>query len=172
MERILISACLLGERVRYDGGHNGQSDSRLARWLAEGRLVPVCPESAGGLPTPRPPAEIVEGGGGDVWRGTARVLTHAGVDVADAFCAGGQAALTVAREAGARMAILKARSPSCGSARVHDGTFSGTLVPGEGVTTALLRRNGIAVFNEEQLDEAAAHLARLEQDEAAAPADD
>jgi uncharacterized protein YbbK (DUF523 family) len=162
MERILVSSCLLGRPVRYDGTGKRSDHRQFEQWRAEGRLVPVCPEIRGGLPVPRPPAEIHGGFGADVLDGRARVLTRDGTDVTAHFLAGARHALEEARAAGARMAILKESSPSCGVARIYDGTFSGTRVPGEGVTTALLERHGIAVFAEDGIDAAAAHLARLE----------
>ncbi len=163
MERILVSSCLLGHRVRYDGRGKPSGDLLLARWRAEGRLVPFCPEVGGGLPVPRPAAEISGGTGGDVLDGRARVLTGDGADVTAYFVEGARLALARAAEYGARIAILKEASPSCGSGRVHDGTFAGRAVPGEGVTTALLERNGIAVFSEDAVEQAAARLSDLER---------
>ncbi|MGI5486432.1 DUF523 domain-containing protein [Microtetraspora malaysiensis] len=159
MERVLVSACLLGRKVRYDGGAKTSEDELLAAWNAEGRLVPFCPEVAGGLPVPRPPAEIEGGAGGAaVLAGTARILTPDGDDVTEAFVEGARRALDAARAVGARVAILKEGSPSCGSLRVYDGTFAGRMTPGQGVTTALLEQNGIRVFNEDDIAEAARHL--------------
>ncbi len=152
--RVLVSACLLGREVRYDGGANEQDSGILIRWRDENRIVSFCPEVAGGLGVPRPPAETVGGDGYDVWNGEARVVTNGGVDVTEAFCRCAEAALEAARNAGARVAVLKARSPSCGSRRVYDGSFSKTLVDGAGVTAALLQSHGIAVFNEETLEAA------------------
>ncbi|MFG2003320.1 DUF523 domain-containing protein [Spirillospora sp. NPDC048911] len=163
MERILVSACLLGRPVRYDGAAKRVDDEIVERWRAEGRLVPFCPEVSGGLPVPRPPAEIVGGGGGAaVLDGTATVRTDGGDDVTEPFVRGARLALDAARRAGARIAILKEGSPSCGTIRVYDGRFTGTFVPDQGVTTALLRRAGIRVFSEEQIEAAAAHLRELE----------
>ncbi|MFI8746016.1 DUF523 domain-containing protein [Pseudomonas sp. NPDC077186] len=162
MHKILVSRCLLGHRVRYDGGAHGPFD-QLQRWLDEGRVVALCPEVAGGLPTPRPPAEIRGGQGALVLDGQLPVLTVEGADVTAAFVSGAEQALALVREHGIRLALLKARSPSCGNLENYDGSFGGVRVPGEGVTAALLRRAGIKVFNEAQLDEAAAELARLEQ---------
>lgn len=161
MERLLVSRCLLGHRVRYDGGAHGPYDL-LQQWQDEGRLVPLCPEVAGGLPTPRPPAEIPGGQGGGVLEGRLPVLTDDGEDVTAAFVVGAEIALRLVQQHGLRVAVLKARSPSCGNSHNYDGSFSGTLVEGEGVTAALLRRHGVRVFNEGQLAEAAAELARLE----------
>lgn len=162
MQRVLVSRCLLGHRVRYDGGAHGPF-APLQQWLAEGRVIALCPEVAGGLATPRPPAEIRGGQGAAVLAGRVPVLTVAGEDVTAAFLAGAEQALALVREHDIRLAVLKARSPSCGNLENYDGSFSGVRVPGEGVTAALLRQAGVSVFNEAQLAEAAAELARLEQ---------
>ncbi|RVX43535.1 uncharacterized protein YbbK (DUF523 family) [Nonomuraea polychroma] len=163
MEKILVSACLMGRRVRYDGGAKTSSDAWLAGWREEGRLVPFCPEVEGGLPIPRPAAEIEGGAGGAaVLSGAARVLATDGSDVTAEFLAGAQAALAVARSFGIRLAVLKEGSPSCGALSIYDGTFRGRRTPGQGVTTALLESNGIRVFTEEHVDEAAEYLRTLE----------
>ncbi|MBD9413754.1 DUF523 domain-containing protein [Pseudomonas sp. PDM16] len=161
MEKLLVSRCLLGHRVRYDGGAHGPYDL-LQHWQDEGRIVALCPEVAGGLPTPRPPAEIPGGQGGGVLDGRLPVLTDDGADVTAAFVAGAKIALRLVSQHGLRVAVLKARSPSCGNTHTYDGSFGGQLVEGEGVTAALLKRHGVRVFNETQLSEAAAELARLE----------
>ncbi|MFI7641813.1 DUF523 domain-containing protein [Nonomuraea sp. NPDC049400] len=163
MERILVSACLMGRRVRYDGRAKTSADARLATWREEGRLVPHCPEVAGGLPIPRPAAEIEGGAGGAaVLSGAARVLASDGSDVTAEFVAGAESALAVARSSGVRLAVLKEGSPSCGALSVYDGTFTGRRSPGQGVTTALLELNGIRVFTEDHIDEAADYLRTLE----------
>lgn len=162
-EKILISACLLGHPVRYHGRGAASAHALLALWQAQGRLLPVCPEVAGGLPTPRPPAEISGAGGGvAVLQARARVLDAEGADVTAAFVDGARQALALARAQGVRLAILKESSPSCGSAEIHDGGFIGRRVSGQGVGAALLREAGLAVFSEHQLEAAEAHLARLE----------
>ncbi|WKN21731.1 DUF523 domain-containing protein [Azotobacter vinelandii] len=161
MHKILVSRCLLGERVRYDGGSHGPF-VLLEEWRRQGRLVAVCPEVAGGLPTPRPPAEIPGGQGARVLDGECGVLTVDGADVGAAFLAGARAALRLVEAHGIRLAVLKARSPSCGNRENYDGSFAGRRVPGEGVTAALLRRHGVRVFSEEELMDAAAALAALE----------
>jgi uncharacterized protein YbbK (DUF523 family) len=164
VQRVLVSACLLGQPVRYDGGTVVTEGGILARWQMEGRIVPMCPEMAGGLPVPRLPAEIHgEGGGAAVLRGAARVVEHHGHDVTDAFVQGAQRALEAAREAGVQVAVLTERSPSCGSTFLYDGTFSSQLQPGEGVTAALLRQHGIRVFSQHQLEEAAHLLDALDR---------
>jgi uncharacterized protein YbbK (DUF523 family) len=164
MVRVLVSACLLGQRVRYDGADARSASAVLARWTAEGRVVPFCPEVAGGLPVPRPPAEIRGRGGGAVLEATAQVVTRAGDDVTAAFLRGAREALALARREGLNLAVLKEGSPSCGSSAIHDGAFTGRRVPGQGVTASLLRRSGIQVFSEHQLEEAAAAMAALEAD--------
>lgn len=161
MEKILVSRCLLGHAVRYDGGAHDPI-GLLLQWQAEGRVVALCPEVAGGLPTPRPPAEIPGGAGAAVLDGRLAVRTAAGEDVSAAFLAGAQVALALVREHGIRIAILKARSPSCGNLENYDGSFSGRRVAGEGVTAALLRRAGVLVFSEEQLEDAAHALLELQ----------
>lgn len=160
-QKVLVSRCLLGHRVRYDGGASGLY-GQLARWQDEGRIIALCPEVAGGLPTPRPPAEIPGGQGLDVLNGKAPVMTNEGEDVTAAFMDGAQQALALVNRHGIRIAILKANSPSCGNVQTYDGSFSGVKVEGQGVTAALLAGAGVQVFSELQLDDAARALARLE----------
>lgn len=159
MDRILVSACLVGRRVRYDGTAKSSPSTLLATWMAEGRLIPFCPEVSGGLPVPRPAAEIEPGGSGSaVLDGDARVLTATGTDVTAAFLSGARQALDLALRSGVRLAVLKEGSPSCGALTIHDGAFTGHRTPGQGVTTALLERHGIHVFTENQLPAAQAYL--------------
>ena len=139
-EPLLVSACLLGENCKYSGGNNALPPELLAALEARYRLVPVCPERDGGLPTPRLPSERR----GDL------VVNRAGEDVTEAFRRGAAIALETARREGCRLALLKERSPSCGSGKIYDGSFSGTLIPGNGVAAALLKENGIAVFGESE----------------------
>ncbi|HHT26682.1 MAG TPA: DUF523 domain-containing protein [Firmicutes bacterium] len=139
MEKVLVSACLVGCRCRYDGEH---AHAQLPQNV---ELVPVCPEVAGGLPIPRDPAEIIGGTGNDVLAGRARVCTRAGRDVTAQFKRGAEHALRICREEGIIRAILKRRSPSCGATQVYDGTFSGRLIAGAGVTAALLLQHGIPI---------------------------
>lgn len=146
---VLVSACLAGRACRFDG--TGAYEDEVARLVAEGRAVLVCPEVDGGLGTPRPAAEIDGGDGADVLAGRARVVTRDGGDVTDAYVKGAHRALEAARKMGAGTAILKSRSPSCGKASIYDGTFSGTLLAGDGVTAALLRSEGIEVLTDEEV---------------------
>lgn len=140
---ILVSACLCGTNCKYSGGNN--LNSEVLQLLAEGKAIPVCPEQLGGLATPRPTAEISGGTGEDVLEGRAEVRTSSGVDVTDNFTRGARETLSIAKAAGVREAILKAKSPSCGCGLIYDGTFSGRLVEGNGVTAEILIRNGIIV---------------------------
>nr|WP_260408456.1 DUF523 domain-containing protein [Planomonospora venezuelensis] len=159
----MVSACLMGRKVRYDGAAKTSGDALLATWRQEGRLVPFCPEVEGGLPVPRPAAEIESGAGGAaVLAGAARVLTAGGEDVTPAFLAGAQAALAVARSFGVKVAVLKEGSPSCGVLTLYDGTFRGRRLPGRGVTAALLELHGIAVFGEDRIAEAGVRLREIE----------
>lgn len=151
---ILISSCLFGIPCRYDG-----KASSLAQPLRRHfpgslvtSLVPVCPEVLGGLPVPRPASEITGGSGEDVLFKRARVISIEGKDVTDHYLKGAYLALTVGLLSGCQKAILKARSPACGCGHVYDGTFTGTLRPGDGVLASLLKLHGFEVFTEENLD--------------------
>jgi uncharacterized protein YbbK (DUF523 family) len=162
VEKVLVSACLLGANVRYHGGHARLLHPVLQQWMDEGRLVPACPEVAGGLSTPRPPAEV-RWVSGDRSPSHALVTTNEGEDVSDAFARGAEEALELARRFQIRVAVLKDGSPSCGSTTIHDGTFTGTTVNGEGVTAALLRASGVHVFSEQEIGRAHACLQALEK---------
>lgn len=152
MDKILVSACLMGQPVRYDGGARTLVHAALARWHDAGQLVVYCPEVAAGLPTPRPPAEIADAGNGDaVLAGLARVRDCHGADVSDAFLAGAYGALRAARAAACRFALLTDGSPSCGSTFIYDGSFASRRQAGAGVTASLLRRHGIEVFAPAQI---------------------
>ena len=160
---VLVSACLLGQPVRYHGGSAECRDPILQRWLAEGRVIAVCPEISGGLPAPRPAAEIRFARSGDrVPGGDAEVIDATGADVTPAFVRGAEHALAIARSRHVRIAVLKEGSPSCGSGYIYDGSFSGTRAPGMGVTAACLVDAGIRVFSESQLEQAALYLAQLD----------
>lgn len=160
MEKILISACLMGELCRYDGKQKKLDHHLIRKWETQGRLVPFCPEVAGGLKIPRPPAQIINGDGLDVLENKARVQTSSGEDVTQAFVTGALVALELTRTHGIKIAILKAKSPSCGSDYIYDGTFENRLVPGIGVTTAVFRGNGVDVFSELEIQEVSIRLKR------------
>ena len=149
----LVSACLLGTACRFDG--QSCPAPELLKMAVRGEVIPVCPEVLGGLPTPRLPAEIENAAAGldghAVLDGQTRVLRSDGVDVTAQFIKGAQATLALARQLGIRQAILKTSSPSCGAGWIHEGEFAGTIVPGDGVATALLKRNGIQVVTEADL---------------------
>ena len=163
MQFVLVSSCLLGSPVRYNGAHKRSGSEVLQRWLDEGRVVAVCPEVAGGLPVPRPPAEIVGGAGGaKVIAGFVKVVDPQGNDVSAHFIAGAQHALRQAQLKDIRVAVLKEGSPSCGSGYIYDGTFTGTRVAERGVTSALLESAGVKVFNEEQFAQADEVLMQME----------
>ena len=136
--KVLVSLCLLGAGCRYDGKGN-QVD--LSALMARAELIPVCPEQLGGLPTPRPPAEIQNG----------QVVSRTGDDVTAAYRRGAEQTLRLCRLTGCSAAVLKANSPSCGCGQVHDGSFSGALVPGSGITAQLLKDHGVRVLTEEDL---------------------
>lgn len=143
---IAISACLIGENVRYNGSH--KLDDALRQLIQEGKAVALCPEVLGGLTTPRPPAEIVGGDGFDVWSGRAKVIATTGEDVTEAFKQGALETLELLEMYQCTAMILKSKSPSCGTSEIYDGTFSGNLKSGEGVCAALLIRHGITIMNE------------------------
>ncbi len=148
---ILVSACLLGLSCRYDGGHN--LCPALVAPAAAGLCLPVCPEQLGGLPTPRPPGEIVGGSGNDVLAGRASILAADGADLTPAFLNGVRQTLALVRATPVAAAILKARSPSCGVGAIYDGSFTRTLRNGHGVAAAALAELGIELYTEEDITE-------------------
>ena len=138
MENLLISACLLGVECKYSGGSNALPEETIGKLRARYRLIPVCPETAGGLPTPRDPSE----------RCGERVVSCRGADVTAQFKKGAEAALTLARRYGCTTALMKGHSPSCGSGLIYDGSFSGKLVKGDGCAAELLKAAGVSVVGE------------------------
>jgi len=146
----LISACLLGIRCSHRGDDKYRN-GRAVKLSGIEPLVPVCPEQLGGLPTPRPPQEIQDGEGEDVLNGTCRVLNKNGEDVTGEFIRGAEETLKVAKQLRVEAFIGKSGSPSCGCGQIYDGSFQRRLIPGDGVTAALLRRNGIRIIGEEDL---------------------
>lgn len=156
MEKILVSACLMGDPVRYDGAAKPSRNAHLLRWHTQGRIVAFCPEIAGGFSTPRLPAEIEPATDAiDILTGSARIRDSDGDDVTRGFLAGAQAALQAAQSAGCRHAILMDGSPSCGSSFIYSGHFDGVKRDGVGVTTALLARNGIRAWHQCKIDDLA-----------------
>lgn len=140
-QNILVSACLLGESCRYDG--KSKPCERVIALSNTYNLIPICPEVMGGLPTPRTPSEIC----GEL------VLMKGGRDVTENYNCGAQKALAIARENACTVAILKEKSPSCGSGLIHNGKFDGGLVEGDGITAKLLKKEGIRVLGESQITE-------------------
>ena len=141
MKKLIISACLLGESCRYDG--KSKPCEAIEELKKNYHLIPVCPECMGGLPTPRPPAEIQADG---------RVVNREGRDVTANYRAGAEATLEIARREGCTLALLKEKSPSCGKGRIYDGSFTGTLTDGNGICAALLTENGIEVLGESEVE--------------------
>lgn len=141
MKKIIVSACLLGCNCKYSGGNN--RNEKLIQLKDRYHLIPICPEVDGGLPTPRPPCEIVKD----------KVRTKDGRDYTSYFQKGAKLSLATAKKEGATLAILKSRSPSCGYGQIYDGSFSGKLIAGKGLTAELLEQNGIKIYNEDNFDE-------------------
>ena len=146
---ILVSACLLGECCKYSGGHN--RSQAVIDYLQGHEYLTICPEVFGGLPTPRPPAEIVGGTAKDIIDGRAQIYNNQGQDVTASFLADAFKVAKMASEYQAKAAILQDRSPSCGVNKVYDGSFTGCLKPGMGVTALLLQDLGLKLFVEEDL---------------------
>lgn len=156
MRKILVSECLYGGRVvRYDGGEVPETHPAFLKWKAEGRLIPICPEVFGGLPTPRPDSQRV----GD------RVMSSAGSDVTEEYTKGAIEALRLAKENNVVFAIMKQDSPSCGSKFIFDGTFTDTKIPGQGLAVQMLREAGFMVFAEEDIDGATEYLKQFPDSE-------
>ncbi|WP_071396880.1 DUF523 domain-containing protein [Bacillus tuaregi] len=148
---IIVSACFAGFDVKYNGSNN--VNVKIKELFDKGMAIPVCPEVLGGLSIPREPAEIVGGDGDDVLDGSAKVLTTTGRDVTEQFLKGAYETLKRVKEAGVTMVVLKERSPSCGSTMIYSGKFNGSKRPGNGVTSALLKRSGIQVVSEDHFIE-------------------
>lgn len=140
-ERILVSACLVGVNCKYNGGNN--LNLEILKLVQEGKAILVCPEQLGGLSTPRNPSEIVD-------RISSKVVASDGTDVTKEYQKGAYETLKIANLYQVKKAILKSKSPSCGNTTIYDGTFTHTLTGGEGITTKLLRENGIEVINENE----------------------
>lgn len=160
-EKILISACLLGNKVRYDGAGKLLDEPIIRHWQQQGRLVPFCPEVEAGMPIPRPPAEIQGGTGAQVLDQAIPVTTAGEEDLTRSFIRGANLALSLCQQQQIKIAIMTEGSPSCGSQQINDGSFQRRKIAGEGVTVALLRQHGIRVFNQHQLDQAKAYYCCL-----------
>ena len=150
MNKLLVSACLLGCECRYDGG--SCRDERVIALKDCWELIPICPEQLGGLPTPRNPSERIGCG----------VYMNNGADVTDNYIKGAQTALYIAKTLCADAALLKAKSPSCGKGLIYDGTFTGKKIPGNGVTAQLLSENGIRVYTEDETELLAVNEKRVD----------
>ncbi|MCK1997553.1 DUF523 domain-containing protein [Psychrobacillus psychrodurans] len=148
---ILVSSCLAGLEVRYNGTHS--LNSKLRKLVEENKAITICPELLGGFSTPREPAEIIGGDGEDVLDGKAKVIEKSGRDVTEIYLKGAYATLEKAKKINATIVVLKENSPSCGSLMIYNGEFKGKKIIGNGVTSALLKRNGLQVISEEQFVE-------------------
>ncbi|WP_449536363.1 DUF523 domain-containing protein [Ferdinandcohnia sp. Marseille-Q9671] len=153
---ILVSSCLAGLEVRYNGTHS--LDNRINKLVGENKAVTICPELLGGFSTPREPAEIVGGDGEDVLDGRAKVVEQSGKDVTELYIKGAYATLEKAKKINATIVVLKENSPSCGSSMIYNGEFKGKKIVGNGVTSSLLKRNGLQVISEEQFVESSFEL--------------
>lgn len=145
---ILISGCLSGDNAFYNGTRKVNSEIR--KLVKNGEAIPACPELLGGLLIPRERSEIVGGTGKDVLLGKCKVITERGKDVTQSFVEGAEAVLVIAKKHGIKTAVLKSRSPACGCGEICDGTFTGKLIAGDGVTCALLKMNSIEVISDLQ----------------------
>ena len=160
--KILVSACLVGERVRYDGMVLVCKDRILEYWQQEDRVLAFCPEVAAGLTVPRSPAEIIgEGDGTAVLQGLAKVINRDGKDVTQRFVIGAKKVLEQVISQSIAFAVMKDGSPSCGSSYIYDGSFTGVSEAGKGVTATLFEENGVRVFSEHHLAEANSYLKRF-----------
>lgn len=140
-EKILVSACLLGINCKYSGGNN--QNEKVLEYIKDKEVIPVCPEIMGGLSTPRPPSEIIND----------KVMNNLNQDVTQQYKKGAEETLKLAKIFNVKKALLKAKSPSCGKGYIYDGTFSSTLIEGNGITTKLLIENGIEVITEKDLED-------------------
>ncbi|MEC1260344.1 DUF523 domain-containing protein [Bacillus swezeyi] len=148
---ILVSSCLAGVECRYNGTHSYVE--KINRLVEDNKAMIVCPELLGGFQTPREPAEISGGTGEDVLNGDAVIMTTSGENVTDLYLKGAYKTLELARQIQADTVVLKENSPSCGSSRIYDGSFSSQKIAGNGITAALLKREGFRVVSEHQIDE-------------------
>ena len=145
----IVSACLVGINCTYN--NKDRTNNKLLKMFKKGELIPVCPEKLGGQSTPRPNAEISGGTGSDVLDGKAKVIEEDSSDVTDHFIRGANEVLKIVKKTKAKEVIFKERSPSCGLRKIYNGKFSNQLIKGSGVTTALLKRFGIAIISDEEI---------------------
>lgn len=139
MESILVSSCLLGSNCKYNGLNN--KNDKVLEYIKDKKVIPICPEIMGGLPIPRTPSEIKNN----------KVITKEGIDVTNNYKKGAEEALYLAKIFNVKKALLKSKSPSCGKNKIYDGSFTSTIIEGNGITTKLLIENGIEVITEEEL---------------------
>ncbi|WFD09488.1 DUF523 domain-containing protein [Tepidibacter hydrothermalis] len=147
---ILVSACLIGVDCKYNGGNN--KNDKLMEYLKDKMVIPVCPEQLGGLCTPRIPAEIVGGSAEDVIDGKAKVINKENQDVTEEFLKGAYETLKICRTLGIKKAVLKEKSPSCGTNQVYDGSFKSKIIDGYGITAVLLIKDGIDLKSEKYFE--------------------
>ena len=164
--KILVSACLMGFKVRYNGSEKSQIGAALERLQQEERLVVHCPELAAGLSTPRLPAELLGGDGEAAFLGKAAIVESDGTDVTQPYLLAAWLALQTARENNCRFAILTDGSPTCGSQKIYNGQFEGATIPGQGVASALLRQHGIEVFADHQIPQLLERLEEVDKERA------
>lgn len=162
MNKLLISGCLIGEKVRYDGNDKLTHHQALQDLNQQGLLISVCPEVMGGLGIPRDPSEIEPGfNAQDVIDGKGRVISNKGTDVSREFLKGANRVLEIAKGGKVKVAIMKSKSPSCGNHDIYDGSFSGKTVHGSGVAALLLKQMGVQLFNEFEIDKALSEFKKL-----------
>lgn len=166
MEKVLISSCLLAKKVRYNASDVKVKDTYfsviLSKWLADKRVVSICPEVDAGMSIPRESAEILNGDGNAVWSNISNVYEFSGKDVTEVFKKGALIALQLCQKYQIKVAVLTENSPTCGSSMIYDGTFSDQRTKGVGVTTALLQKHGIKVFNQYEMKKANHYLQSIE----------
>ena len=138
-EKLLVSACLLGVNCKYSGGNN--YNEKVLEYIKDYEVIPVCPEIMGGLPIPRNPSEIINN----------KIINNQGIDVTTEYTKGANETLKLAQLFNVKKALLKAKSPSCGKGKIYDGTFTGTITEGNGITTDILESNGIEVITEQDI---------------------
>lgn len=148
---ILVSSCIAGLEVRYNGTHC--LENKISQLIEENKAIPICPELLGGFTTPREPAEIIGGNGEGVLDGKAKVVEKSGRDVTELYIKGAIETLKQAKNVNATVVVLKEYSPSCGSSMIYNGEFIGEKIAGNGVTAALLKRNGLQVISEKQFND-------------------